>query len=298
MVDLLLKESFTITGIESQTLHIVLRKNRGIIINKKNLITSSTTDLKETQFNNLNLILTKSQKYDKNSQFKRFNDSLIVNLKNTNPNTEYLSLSQGGKIMKIIPCFYENLFIRTDSLLACNNDIELLEDLQKNEEINKVLIGNIFQNNISTYINKNIRNGKQFCLVQSQMKIGPMQKNKNAFNNYLFKNNNLIKDIVFISTKKNLIEKRLGENEKIILLGDSLVAFEKSVKLNNLKKDKRIDKYVNCLNDIVLEGPGLIIFEPTDKFLINSNPNKIIYFIIISILMLILEILVQYLILM
>ena len=96
---------------------------------------------------------------------------------------------------------------------------------------------------------------------------------------------------MFISGKSNLIEKRLGENESMIIMGNSLVAFEQSITFSNISKSNTNNKYVNNINDIIVEGPGLIIFEVTERKVPINYPKG--YMIIIPIALFILEILAQ-----
>ena len=95
--------------------------------------------------------------------------------------------------------------------------------------------------------------------------------------------------MVFISGKNNLYEKRLGEGESMILLGESLLAFEGSISFRPIKEKKENNKYVNKLNDIIIDGPGLIIFEPCQRIIPMVN-NKKYGLIAIIIIILILQV--------
>ena len=94
--------------------------------------------------------------------------------------------------------------------------------------------------------------------------------------------NSIKSDNVFVAGYGDLIEKRLGSHEQISLLFDSIVAFEGTITFTPVEDDKKnIFKYINSLNDIVVEGPGLVIFDPCCARKKLIRPNK--YFAITSI---------------
>ena len=182
--------------------------------------------------------------------------------------------------MKIMPSFYNDLYIRLDSLLAFNNGIELYTD-RKIDEDTKFFRYKYF---IPNYIHKlsrtnlllnNYDNQRQFCLIKTKLNNELEENNfDNLVNSFLFNKTNLINDMVFISGKNNLYEKRLGEGESMILLGESLLAFEGSISFRPIKEKKENNKYVNKLNDIIIDGPGLIIFEPCQRIIPMVNNKK------------------------
>ena len=51
---------------------------------------------------------------------KKIESESFVRLKNKENNIEYIGLSKGGKIMKISPVLYSNLYIKLDNILAFN----------------------------------------------------------------------------------------------------------------------------------------------------------------------------------
>ncbi len=57
-----------------------------------------------------------------------------------------------------------------------------------------------------------------------------------------------------------LIEKRLGVNEELAIRNNSIVCFEKSVNFHKIGNNLKY-KLVNKNDFIIVEGPGLIIFE-------------------------------------
>ena len=287
-------DSYSIIGEESQTIQIILNKNEKININKKYLISASSEDITENLYKNVDFItLPGSERVNKDLQ--KVDNPQIVNLKNKNANIEYVSLSRGGKIMKIMPSFYNDLYIRLDSLLAFNNGIELYTD-RKIDEDTKFFRYKYF---IPNYIHKlsrtnlllnNYDNQRQFCLIKTKLNNEFEENNfDNLVNSFLFNKTNLINDMVFISGKNNLYEKRLGEGESMILLGESLLAFEGSISFRPIKEKKENNKYVNKLNDIIIDGPGLIIFEPCERIIPMVN-NKKYGLIAIIIIILILQV--------
>lgn len=294
MENLFLSNSFSIIGKESQTIQIILNKNNKININKMNVLSSSTQELSEILYKDNNLILgenigSSSSETSNNDNMPKINNPFIVTLKNKNTNYEYISLSRGGKIMKIIPSLYSNLYIRLDSLLAFNIGVEIVQDKKKDQELIKYLRGNIIRKNIKNLIGGDeLLNQKQYGLI----KLKSSNFNKNPIDNILLKASNYINDLVFISGKKNLIEKRLGKNEKLIILIDSLIAFEDSISFDFIKSNK-LDKYVNHVNDIIVEGPGLIILEPCERIIPIVNKKWVYGLLIATVITLFLELIVQ-----
>ena len=289
-------DSYSIIGEESQTIHITLNKNEIININKKYLISASSEELNENIYKNVDFIIIPGSEKSKNKDLTKVDNPEIVNLKNKNANIEYISLSRGGKIMKIMPCFYNDLYIRLDSLLAFNNGIELYMDKKVDEETNKFIRNNLLNaDNINMFKGDNFilnpfnfNNQKKFCLIKTKLNNEFEENNfENLANSFLFNKTNLINDMVFISGKRNLYEKRLGEGESIVLLGESLLAFERSISFRPIKAKKEYNNYVNRLNDIVIDGPGLIIFEHCERIIpmINNKKYGLIALIIIIVIL-------------
>ena len=305
MLDLHLN-SYSIIGKDSQTIHITLHKNEKININKKYLISTSSQELSERIYKNIDSIMQNlGENENKNKNITKVDSPFIVNLKNKNSNIEYLSLSRGGKIMKIMPCFYNNLYLRLDSLLAFNNGIDLYTDKKIDEEINTTFPFNTLylQNNIKYFIKnnpieKNIELRYKFCLVKTKLNNEIETNNFDSLaNSFLFNKSNLINDMIFISGKNKLLEKRLGEGESMILLAQSLIGFEGSISFRQVKDKNGISKYTNSLNDIYVDGPGLILFEPCERLIPIINNSKIYTLIGLTILFIILQLIFQFMIL-
>ena len=281
--------SFSIIGSESQTIQIILKKHEKININKNYLISSSSDELREIIYNKMNQILSGNSQENSNNNLKKVNNESIVNLKNNKSNIEYLCLSRGGKIMIINPSFYNNLYIKFDSLLAFNNGIELYLDKTKIKKLDtfffyrNILRRNNFGRNIYSY---DFSSEAEFYLIKPKLNLNINKQNENIqdLSSFIFDKNNLINDLVFISGKGPLFEKRLGEGESLILSATSLIAFEGSISFEIISlRRNSFDNYVNGFNHLIIKGPGLIIFEPNEKVSYEKiNKNK--KFIVISLI--------------
>jgi hypothetical protein len=172
--------------------------------------------------------------------------------------------------MVINPKFYNNLYIKIDSLLAFNNGIELYFDKERNKKFDTFFFyrtlykgGNIRRRDMyffdysSTY---------QFCLIKPKLNSNIEKESFQNLSSFIFDNNNSLNDLLFISGKGPLFEKRLGEGESMILSEKNIIAFEGSITFEMIpKKQNDLKKYVNVLNHLIVMGPGLIIFEIGQK---------------------------------
>ena len=298
MDDLDIFNTINITGSDSQTIHIILKRNEKINVNKNYISYSSSDNLDEIIYSKVDSLFR--QNYSRsifslrndtdtdNNKLKKVSNESIIRLKNKNNNIEYLGLSKGGKIMKITPILYNNLYIKIENILAFNDGVELLSDMEMEQKINGL---NQQNNVVSDMIDSFLFNRSEYCLVRSKLKI-----NKNSFVNEeklsLLNLSSYVNDFVYISGYRNLMEKRLGENESMVLMSRSIIAFEQTITFSHIKSDNKINnKYVNSLNDIIVEGPGLIIFELTERRMILSKNNNKIF--IISFVLLFFEIIAQ-----
>ena len=298
MDDLDIFNTINITGSDSQTIHIILKRNEKINVNKNYISYSSSDNLDEIIYSQVDSLFR--QNYSRsifslrndtdtdNNKLKKVSNESVIRLKNKNNNIEYLGLSKGGKIMKITPILYNNLYIKIENILAFNDGVELLSDMEMEQKINGL---NQQNNLVSDMIDSFLFNRSEYCLVRSKLKI-----NKNSFVNEeklsLLNLSSYVNDFVYISGYRNLMEKRLGENESMVLMSRSIVAFEQTITFSHIKSDNKINnKYVNSLNDIIVEGPGLIIFELTERRMILSKNNNKIF--IISFVLLFFEIIAQ-----
>ena len=211
---------------------------------------------------------------------KKVDNESFVRLKNKENNIEYIGLSKGGKIMKISPILYSHLYVKLDNILAFNESIEILKDNEINNKLNKLIQRPNIQFGLKELVDNYLFNRSEFCLVKSKLE-GLSILNVSSYLN----------DFIYISGKSNLIEKRLGVNESMILMGNSLVAFENSITFSNISKTNATNKYVNNINDIIIEGPGLIIFEVSERKMPINYPKG--YMILLPIILFILEIIAQ-----
>ena len=293
-------DSFSIIGSESQSIQIILHKNEKMNINKKYLISSSSNELREIVYNKMNQIFSEKSNGNSNNQnLKRVDSPSIINLKNTQANIEYICLSKGGKIMIINPNLYYNLYIKLDSILAFNNGIELYTD-KKTRKLNtlffyrNILRRNNFRRNIFQENNDQVEND-QFCLIKAKVKTSIEEDNLQNLSSLIFTKNNIITDLIFISGKSSLFEKRLGEGESMILNNTSLIAFEGSITLEMLPlKRNNYKKYVNPFNYLIIKGPGLIIFEPSQQIIpIMNNKKRRLIIVVITFLIIFFNILIH-----
>ena len=287
-----LNNNINISTIDNKILQILLKTNDKIIVNSKYITYASSSNLTENIYNDennfINKLLKKTKK-SKSEKLEKITNSLFLELKNKNDNFEYLGLSKGGKIIKILPILYNNLFINIENILAFNFNIDLFNDEKLNEKISKFFGKKLIflrQENFNVrFINPNLSSfikNKQFVLVKLNI---PLLNNINLneedeINNEL-EIKSYLNDFIYISGSENsIIEKRLGNNEQIIINKEGLIAFEKSVNffeiednLNNNNNNKI--SYLNNEQNILIEGPGLIIFETsTNLNTIQITPNK------------------------
>ena len=268
-------------GKESQIVHIILKKNDKINVNKNFITYASSENLDEIVYKNVDSLIRPTINVSNSEQpLKKVDNESLVRLKNKENNIEYVGLSKGGKIMKISPVLYNNLYVKLDNILAFNESIQLLKDNEVDNKFSKLMQRPNLQFGFRELVDTYLFNKSEFCLVKSKLD-GIFILNVSSY----------LDDFMFISGKSNLIEKRLGENESMIIMGNSLVAFEQSITFSNISKSNTNNKYVNNINDIIVEGPGLIIFEVTERKVPINYPKG--YMIIIPIALFILEILAQ-----
>ncbi len=266
--------NISVIGSEIQVLQIVLKYCESLVINSHYISYASSTQLEETQYNKINNLIS-------NSNESKAKNENYIRLKNKNNNIEYVGLSHLGKIIKINPILYNNLIVREDCVLCFNEKLNLLEDNEVNKRINDY----INNRTILDITNINYR----YYLVNRKL-IKEIE-----IDNFLIDINSIIKDFLYISSGKNMIEKRLGGNEQIVIMKSNLIAFEKTVTFSKIiKNDEKKLTYINTDNEIICEGPGLIIFELGEKKQSLFKTQKIIVLTIIIIALYILEYLLTY----
>jgi len=266
--------NISIIGNEIQVLQIILKYYESLVVNSHYISYASSTQLEGTQYDKINNLIS-------NSNESKAKNENYIRLKNKNNNIEYIGLSHLGKIIKINPILYNNLIVREDCILCFNETLNLLEDKEVNKRINE----NINNRTILDITNINYR----YYLVNRKITKGT------EIDNFLIDINSIIKDFLYISSGNNMIEKRLGGNEQIIIMKSHLIAFEKTVTFSKIiKNDDKKLTYINTENEIICEGPGLIIFELGEKKQTLFKTQKIIVIIIIIIALYILEYLFAY----
>ena len=93
-----------------------------------------------------------------------------------------------------------------------------------------------------------------------------------------------MKDFLYISSNKNLIEKRLGVNEQIIIMKNQLIAFENTITFSKITQENKTT-YLNCDNDIICNGPGLLIYELNERKNIPFKMQTLLSLLIIIIIL-------------
>lgn len=294
MADYDLTSPVKIIGTGSQTIHIILKKNEKININKNYILYASSEDLDEIIYKNVDSLIRQNiNTPSKDQTLKKVENDFIVRLKNKENNIEYVGLSKGGKIMKITPLLYNDLYVKIDNILAFNDGIEIFKDKDIDSKMNRLIQRNNLQYGFKDLLEQYLLNKTEYCLVRTKLSTNS-QIPKDIDSISLLNISSYINDFIYISGKNTLIEKRLGENETMVLMSNSLVAFEQSVTFSNVKKTDKNNKYVNNLNDIIAEGPGLIIFELAERKIPMTNPMGNRAFILITVVLFLLEIIAQF----
>ena len=256
--------SINVIGDGIQSLQVVLKKNESLIINSQYLSYVSSMNLQETQYNKINNLIP-------NSNDNKANNTNYIRLKNLNNTIEYIGLSHLGKIIKINPLLYKDLMIREDCILCFNESLNLIND----NEINKKIKENI--NDFSIIDIKNLK--RNYYLLNRKI------QKKNELDNLVLDINSLMKDFLYISSNKNLIEKRLGVNEQIIIMKNQLIAFENSITFSKIiKSQENKSTYVNFEIDLICDGPGLLIYELNERKNIPFKMQTLLSLLIIIIL--------------
>lgn len=237
--------AINIIGDTKQVLQIPLQLNTAIVINKKYVSYASSFQLEEKPYHEEPLNIK--------SAIPKAKTNELIRLRNVKDAMEYIGLSNQNKIIKIIPLLYNNLFVRLSSILAFSDSIKLVDDAT-------------IQATLLAFFHKIPRNKMfaypSFHLIQSS-NSDMMSKTKVNLKSLI-----LLRDILYLACNAPVIEKRLGENESITINLNGLIAFEKSVSLSSMTSDKM--SYLSKIEDVVVSGPGLIIFETTSKAPINK----------------------------
>ena len=204
MGDYDVKNSIKIIGTESQIIHIILKRNEKININKNFVLYASSEDLDEIIYKNVDSLIRQNTHISyKDEPLKKVENESIVRLKNKENNIEYIGLSKGGKIMKITPILYNNIFVRSENILAFNDGIELLKDKDIDLKMNKLIQRNNIQFGLKEFLDMYIFNKSEFCLVKSKLSSNS-QIPKDPESLSLLNISSYINGFAYISGKKNL----------------------------------------------------------------------------------------------
>jgi len=189
-----LSSNSQILGDRDQVLQVVLQRNNSIIFKKSNLYYFSSTRMEELSYSK------KNSKDDDaiNKIGWRIKDNNIIKISNKNNFFEFVGLSNGGKIMKIFPYLYKDLFIRLDCFLACSDGIDLLEIPEVKYSIEKF-------HRSDSFLNKDHR----FYMIYNN------KNPENVYENCNITDYPALKRCLYLSNQNMLVEKRLGINEEL-----------------------------------------------------------------------------------
>ena len=176
-----INNNYTIIGDKDQVLQILLKKNESVICKKNILYYLSSDEMESIEYHKVNTITQ-----EKERPGVLYKNSNLVRLKNIKNAFEYIGLLNGGKVMKVIPLLYKDLFIRYDSLIAFSDSIELYDIKDVTNSVYR------FKHN-DNFINAD----NKFLLLHSKKSL-ELDKFSVADYHYL-------KDYVFLSSESNWI---------------------------------------------------------------------------------------------
>jgi hypothetical protein len=81
----------------------------------------------------------------------------------------------------------------------------------------------------------------QFCLIKPKLNSNIEKESFQNLSSFIFDNNNSLNDLLFISGKGPLFEKRLGEGESMILSEKNILAFEGSITFEMIPKKQKLE---------------------------------------------------------
>jgi hypothetical protein len=127
-----MNDTYSLIGDKDQILQIIIKKYDGIVFKKQNLYYMSSTELEECLYHNLNSLVNSTETHPLGIRVK---DNNLIRLKNQKSTFEYLGIYGGGRIMKVNPFLYKDLFVRYDCLIAFTENLYLLDVV---EILNKI----------------------------------------------------------------------------------------------------------------------------------------------------------------
>lgn len=291
-----LSSNINIIGDNEQILQKVLKKYDSVTVNANYISYVSSSNLEEIPYNDQNSFYSKNITADDNQCILK--NQNFLRLKNNEDNFEYIGLYKQGKIIKISPLLYNDLFVRVDTILAFSDGVDLIEDKSQQKKLNTHFNPPM---NIGFSIIKPMNNS--FCLIKGKYDKSSSQFRSNNEEDVKEGVLALMKDYVYLSCGGGLVEKRLGENEQIVIMKNGLIAFEKSVSFykmsanQNQTPNKHVN-YINSIEDIIVEGPGLVMFHTCDRM--NKTVHKgmfkslVVTFVIMAFIELITRIVIRF----
>lgn len=260
---------------ELKSLYKVLMKNTlNILLNreeKAESILNKIDNIKNTYRDDLEVIKNNQEKYEqellklKNNQ--QINKKEITNLKRAQTNTKkeikglknsykkeinIIGKKQNNYEEKIKLLKEEFLEVQKDNQNRIQELINKIEELQKENNVNKIKIKGINKNIIKNN-NKTINNGKsEEKIVEMQKYINNIEENKNT-------NINEIKEDIIESTKNEV-----PENQIII----------KEIKIQKLKNNKNDNKYAIDYEKIRNKNKKIFAFFNKKENYNNKNNSK------------------------
>lgn len=177
--------NYSIIGDKDQTLQILLKKNDSVVCKKQNLYYFSSDKLETIEYHRLNSITPIAEQPG-----LLYKDNNLIRLKNTKNNFDYIGLLNSGKLMKIVPMLYKDLFIRYDTVVAFSEGLELYDIKDITSKVKR------FQYHDLIY---NVEN--KFLLLHSKKNL-EMEK-------YTLTDYHHMKDYLFLSSEsKNMVNFR------------------------------------------------------------------------------------------
>eukprot|EP00347_Sterkiella_histriomuscorum_P011442 403372437 len=186
-------------------------------------------------------------------------DFIVENLSNS---VEYVGLTQNsGRILVIEPQITEQLLVLEPYVLAHTNNIDLV--------LNKSYKGRQFFGGRNKQFYKLITKHQLPFMFEDFLQ--DQSDNIKPLANQYRDTSKQAKELVFLHSNENIIEKTLGTGEKIIVHKDCVIGFQDSITFSSTKGD-----VYQGNNYVTIEGPGLVLIETAiaDNGFIARNLSK------------------------
>jgi hypothetical protein len=174
-----INSNYSIIGEKDQALQIVLKKNDSIVCKKQNLYYFSSDSIESIEYHRLNSITPITERPG-----VLLKDNSLIRLKNTKNNFDYVGLLNNGKLMKVIPMLYKDLFIRYDSLVAFSDGVELYNVKEVTSKVKRFQFFDYIYNA-----------DNKFVLVHT--------KKNSEIDKFTFTDYQILKDYLFVSSESN-----------------------------------------------------------------------------------------------